>query len=121
MDHVKAGAFDSAIRLLNEQIGAINFQPFKSLFLQLYASSRTSYTAVPNLPSLYGYPQRNFKETIPKNGRPAIGVKLNDLVQKLQVSKQNIFLLKFFIDFILCVMVLVSLKFIKIENLKSLV
>ena len=36
-------------------------------------------------PSLYGYPQSNWKEAGPKNGLPAVGTRLNDLVTALQV------------------------------------
>lgn len=47
-----------------------------------------SYSAFPNLLSLYAFPQRNWKDTVPKNGLPAIGLKLNDLVQLLQICYQ---------------------------------
>ncbi|EDW31170.1 GL20730 [Drosophila persimilis] len=88
LDHVKAGAFESAFRLLNDQLGVVNFKPFKTLFLQNYACSRTSYTANPNLQSLSGYPLRNFSETNAKLQRPAMGIKLNDLVSRLQAGYQ---------------------------------
>ncbi|CAD7077616.1 unnamed protein product [Hermetia illucens] len=87
-DHIKAGSFETAFKLLNEQIGVVNFKPYKALFMTLYTGSRTSFTALPNLPPLHGYPQRNHKETNPKNARPAVGIKLNDLVQRLQVCYQ---------------------------------
>ena len=29
VDHATAGAFESAFRILNDQIGVVNFQPFK--------------------------------------------------------------------------------------------
>ena len=37
---------------------------------------------------MYGYPQSNWKEAGPKNGLPAVGLKLNDLVQRLQTCYQ---------------------------------
>ena len=40
------------------------------------------------LPSLFGYPQSNWKDCGPRNGLPAIGLKLNDLVQRLQACYQ---------------------------------
>ncbi|XP_026472651.1 coatomer subunit alpha [Ctenocephalides felis] len=88
VDHVLAGSFESAFKLLNEQIGVVNFEPLKSLFLSTYSRSRMSYSAFPNLLSLYAFPQRNWKDTVPKNGLPAIGLKLNDLVQLLQICYQ---------------------------------
>lgn len=90
-DHIKAGSFETAFKLLNEQIGVVNFKPYKALFMTLYTGSRTSFTALPNLPPLHGYPQRNHKETNPKNARPAVGIKLNDLVQRLQVKFSTYF------------------------------
>ena len=35
-----------------------------------------------------GYPQSNWKDAGPKNGLPAVGLKLNDLVQRLQSCYQ---------------------------------
>lgn len=55
----------------------------------LFAGSRTSYTALPNLTSLFAHPHRNWKDTGNKiTGKPTIGLKLNDLVQRLQVCYQ---------------------------------
>ncbi|XP_055373966.1 coatomer subunit alpha [Condylostylus longicornis] len=88
IDHIKGGSFESAFRLLNEQIGAVNFQPFKSIFLQIFAASKTKFPGLPNMTSLNAYPLRNCKETNMSNSRPALSVKLNDLVQRLQVCYQ---------------------------------
>ena len=75
-------------RLLHDQTGVVDFAPFRSLFMAHFARSRTSYEAMPaGAPSLYGYPQSNWKEAGPKNGLPAVGARLNDLVGALQVIK----------------------------------
>lgn len=84
-DHVAAGSYESAARLLHDQLGVVNFKPFESLFIGLYSSSRTVSTWQANIPPSFSYPLRNWKET--KNGLPATAVKLNDLVNKLQVSE----------------------------------
>ena len=84
MDHIVAGSFESACRLLHDQVGVVNFEPYKQHFMTNYARSRTSFTALPLLPSLTGYPQSNWKEAGPKNGLPAVGLKLHELVQRLQ-------------------------------------
>ena len=84
MDHIVAGSFESACRLLHDQVGVVNFEPYKQHFMTNYARSRTSFPALPLLPSLTGYPQSNWKEAGPKNGLPAVGLKLNELVQRLQ-------------------------------------
>lgn len=87
VDHVLAGSFESAFRLLHDQVGVVNFNPYRQVFLATFARSRTAYTAMPTLPSLFGHPLRNLKEG-PKNNVPAIGLKLADLVQRLQTCYQ---------------------------------
>eukprot|EP00794_Sanderia_malayensis_P012655 gene12655-13955_t len=88
VDHVVAGSFDTAARLLHEQLGVVDFAPYKQLFLASYARSRTALPGLPSTPDLFGYPHRNWKEAGAKHGLPAVGVKLNDLVQRLQVAYQ---------------------------------
>lgn len=91
VDHATAGAFESAFRILNDQIGVVNFQPFKPLFMAAYARARTMYAAMPLLSSLYAYPQRNWKEAASSAkiaGLPSLGVRLADLAQRLQICYQ---------------------------------
>ncbi|KYM93922.1 Coatomer subunit alpha [Cyphomyrmex costatus] len=93
VDHILAGSFESAFRLLNNQVGVVEFGPYQSLFLNTYSRSRTSYACLPSMPSLYGYPQRNlkdtnWKETASKTDLPAVGLHLTELVQRLQVCYQ---------------------------------
>lgn len=88
MDHIVAGQFESACRILHDQASIVNFEPYRQHFMTNYARSRTSYVGIPNLPSLIGYPQSNWKDAGPKNGVPAVGLKLNDLVQRLQSCYQ---------------------------------
>lgn len=88
MDHIVAGSFESACRLLHDQVGVVNFEPYRNHFMTNYARSKTSFTALPLVPSLTGYPQSNWKEAGPKQGLPAVGLKLNDLVQRLQSCYQ---------------------------------
>lgn len=85
-DHVVAGSFETAARLLHDQVGVVNFKPYEALFTQLYSSSRTVSTWQGNLLPTFSYPLRNWKESGPKGGLPSEGVKLNDLVSKLQVN-----------------------------------
>lgn len=83
VDHILAGSFESAARLLQDQIGVVELAPFKPLFLSTYSRSRGTFTALPNVPSLYLYPLRNWKD--PKTPLPALAIKLNDLIERLQV------------------------------------
>jgi coatomer subunit alpha len=86
VDHILAGSFETAMRLLNDQVGIVDFTEYKTIFLQTYARSRTTFSALPSLTSLYAYPSRNPNNQNPKNVLPAIGLKLNDLIQRLQKS-----------------------------------
>lgn len=88
VDHILAGSFETACRLLNDQVGVVEFEPLQNLFMSTFSRSRTSYACLPSVPSLYGYPQRNWKEAGPKTGLPASGVRLSDLVQRLQTCYQ---------------------------------
>jgi len=83
-----AGTFESACRLLHDQVGVVNFEKYKHIFMTNFIRSGTSFTALPMLPSLTGYPQSNWKDAGPKQGLPAVGLKLNDLVQRLQSCYQ---------------------------------
>lgn len=84
VDHILAGSFETAMRLLHDQVGIVDFAEYKNLFIQVYARSRTSFTALPSLTPLYAYPCRNPNQQNPKNILPAIGLRLNDLIQRLQ-------------------------------------
>ena len=84
VDHIVAGSFDTAFKLLHDQLGVVDFAPFKNHFMTQYARSKGSLPALPMLPSLPVYFHRNWKESGPKNGLPAKAIKLEDLVSELQ-------------------------------------
>jgi len=50
-DHVAAGSFETAFKLLNKQIGAVHFEPLKNIFLQLAGSTSSNLPSLANLPS----------------------------------------------------------------------
>ncbi|KAJ7089174.1 coatomer WD associated region-domain-containing protein [Mycena belliarum] len=62
-DHVAAGSFETAMQLLNRQLGIINFVELKPLFLSIYRSSHTYLTPVASLPPLQLHIRRNPAET----------------------------------------------------------
>uniref|UniRef100_A0A2M3YZ37 Coatomer subunit alpha n=1 Tax=Anopheles braziliensis TaxID=58242 RepID=A0A2M3YZ37_9DIPT len=88
VDHVRAGALDSACRLLHEQAGIVSFEPYQELFLESCIAARTSYKCHPHVPSLTGHPNRNWKEPNPKSCHPTLALKLINLVQNLQSCYQ---------------------------------
>ena len=86
VDHVLAGSFETAMRLLHDQVGVVKFDEYKTIFMQVYARSRTCFITLPNLVPIFSYPLRNFKEQPQSKALPAIGLKLNDLIQRLQTA-----------------------------------
>mmetsp|Transcript_28725 Transcript_28725/g.31900 ORF Transcript_28725/g.31900 Transcript_28725/m.31900 type:complete len:553 (+) Transcript_28725:3-1661(+) len=59
-DHVAAGQFESAMKLLNSQIGIVNFAPMKGHFMSLYSSSNVQHWGLPSLKPFTTYLQREF-------------------------------------------------------------
>ena len=62
-DHAAAGSFESAMQLLNRQVGAVNFAPLKPRFLEIYQATKTYLPATPGLPPLLNYIRRTVDET----------------------------------------------------------
>lgn len=83
-DHVSAGSFETACRLLHDQLAVVNFTEYKAIFMQVYSGSRTSFVGLPSLPPIAGYPHRNWRDAGSKNGLPNCSVKLDNLVGRLQ-------------------------------------
>ncbi|XP_037070234.1 coatomer subunit alpha-like [Pollicipes pollicipes] len=88
VDHVLAGSFESAFRLLHDQLGVVAFAPYRQLFLQAFSQARTCFPAAASSPPLFGHPHRNWKEAGMKAGMPAVGIRLTDLVNRLQTCYQ---------------------------------
>jgi len=84
VDHILAGSFDTAFRLLHDQVGVVDFKVYKKLFLQTYATSRTCYSALPGLPPMFAYPKRNWRDAGNKSGLPHIGLTLATVAKRLQ-------------------------------------
>jgi len=71
-DHAAAGSFETAMQLLNRQVGAVNFKPLQWRFEELYRASRTFLPANPDLPPLVNYVRRTAKETDMRRVLPLI-------------------------------------------------
>ncbi|KAH0489134.1 hypothetical protein TgHK011_009578 [Trichoderma gracile] len=94
VDHVAGGSFESAMQLLNRQVGAVEFSPLKPRFLEVYRSSKTFLPALANLPPLVNYVRRTIDETDLRKVLPIIPRDLehlasNDLQKGYDSMKAN--------------------------------
>lgn len=69
-DHVAAGSFETAMQLLNRQVGAVNFEPLKPIFLQIYSATKLYLPANASLPPLAIHLRRNPEEADPRSVLP---------------------------------------------------
>ncbi|BGP32055.1 hypothetical protein JCM10296v2_003834 [Rhodotorula toruloides] len=80
-DHVAAGSFETAMGLLNRQVGIIHFAPLKPLFLSVYRSSRLYLPAAPSLPPLEIPLRRNADRNEPRSVLPVATLSLQSITQ----------------------------------------
>lgn len=78
-DHAAAGSFETAMQLLNRQVGAVNFAPLKPRFLEIYQASKTYLPATAGLPPLVNYVRRTIEETDLRKVLPIIPKDLESL------------------------------------------
>ncbi|GAA6021068.1 hypothetical protein JCM11491_004403 [Sporobolomyces phaffii] len=78
-DHVAAGSFETAMALLNRQVGVVDFAPLKPLFLSVYRSSRLWLPAAPSLPPLEVPLRRNIDSAEPRNVLPVVTLSLQSI------------------------------------------
>ncbi|XP_047035926.1 coatomer subunit alpha isoform X4 [Helicoverpa zea] len=87
-DHIATGQFEIALRLLNEQVGIVNFEPYLETFVSMFGRARLTFGALASLPPLSAHLHRNWKEASGKDLLPVVTTKLNDLVTQLQQCYQ---------------------------------
>jgi coatomer protein complex subunit alpha (xenin) len=85
-DHVAAGSFETAMQLLNRQIGIVNFAPLRAHFLSVYGGAHGALPTLPSLPSLDVGLTRNPVDAAPPGAAslPASVVSLTILVERLK-------------------------------------
>jgi coatomer subunit alpha len=71
-DHAAGGSFDTAMNLLNRQIGAVNFQPLEERFMEIYQATRTFLPANSGMSPLVNYVRRTLTETDSRKVLPLI-------------------------------------------------
>ena len=94
-DHVAAGSFDSAMQLLNRQVGAVDFEPLKPRFMEIYQATRTYLPASAGLPPLVNYVRRTLEATDSRKVLPIIPrdleyITTNDLQAAFATMKNNV-------------------------------
>ncbi|CAG8636627.1 6826_t:CDS:10, partial [Racocetra fulgida] len=79
-NHVAAGSFETAMQLLNRQVGAVNFEPLKSHFLKTFQATRTYLSCNVSLPPLVNYVRRNPEETETRRVLPILAYNFQNIV-----------------------------------------
>ncbi|KAI8814129.1 coatomer WD associated region-domain-containing protein [Cladochytrium replicatum] len=83
VDHIAAGSFDTALQLLNRQVGAVNFAELKPLFMSIWLSSRSYVQCSLGTPPLPIPLLRSWSEDAEKR-LPYSPITLPSLVSLLQ-------------------------------------
>lgn len=83
VDHVAAGSYDTAMQLLNRQIGAVNFAPLKSTFISIFQAAHTYLSAIPSAPSL-SFNIHRTNEDDPRRFLPVVTYNMQSVISKLQ-------------------------------------
>ncbi|WCJ40918.1 Coatomer alpha subunit [Euphorbia peplus] len=87
-EHAAGGNFDTAMRLLNRQLGIRNFGPLRSMFLDLHAGSHTYLRAASSTPVISLAIERGWSESASPNvrGPPALVFNFSQLEEKLKAG-----------------------------------
>jgi len=83
-DHIAAGSFESAMQLLNQQMGAVHFEPLKDHFMKLYSASRVSLAGVVGTPNMVAGLYRNALDARREDSLPVTLLDLSNLITKLK-------------------------------------
>ncbi|CAK9148235.1 unnamed protein product [Ilex paraguariensis] len=87
-EHAAAGNFDTAMRLLNRQLGIRNFTPLKQLFIDLHMGSNTYLRAICSAPVVSMAIERGWSESSSPNVRwlPTLVFNFSQLEEKLKAG-----------------------------------
>lgn len=90
-EHAAAGNFDTAMRLLNRQLGIKNFDPLKPMFLDLHTGSHTYLRAFSSAPVISLAVERGWSESASPNvrGPPALVFTFPQLEEKLKMGYRS--------------------------------
>ncbi|KAK8940511.1 Coatomer subunit alpha-3 [Platanthera zijinensis] len=87
-EYAAAGNFDTAMRLLNRQLGIINFAPLKQMFMESYIGSHTHLPAFIAAPVISVAIEKGWSESSSPNVRspPSLVFKFAQLDEKLKAA-----------------------------------
>ncbi|KAG1362151.1 coatomer subunit alpha-1 [Cocos nucifera] len=87
-EHVAAGNFDTAVRLLSRQLGIKNFAPLKPLFVDIYEGSHTYLRAFATASVISIAVEKGWTESASPNvrGPPALAFKFSQMDEKLKAA-----------------------------------
>ncbi|KAJ1649424.1 hypothetical protein IWQ61_009489, partial [Dispira simplex] len=84
VDHIAAGSFRTAMQLLKQQAGVVNFAPLKTHFMTIYQTTQTYVAADGCTPALYFGVRRTLDETQPHKLLPAIAYNFHSATAQIQ-------------------------------------
>ncbi|XP_030549540.1 coatomer subunit alpha-2-like [Rhodamnia argentea] len=87
-EHAAAGNFETAMRLLNRQLGIRNFATLRSMFLDLHSSSHAYLRAFSSAPVISLAVERGWSESATPNvrGPPAVIFSFSQMEEKLRAG-----------------------------------
>lgn len=80
------GSYAQAMRLLNQQVGVVDFKPYAPIFHALYAASRMVLPGPAHSPTLRVYAHRTRGPLA--GALPAVPLRLEHLISRLQTAYQ---------------------------------
>ncbi|OAD77428.1 hypothetical protein PHYBLDRAFT_176941 [Phycomyces blakesleeanus NRRL 1555(-)] len=80
VDHIAAGSFETAMQILNRQVGIVQFEPLKPYFLSIFQASRVYVASTASNPTLTFSLRRNPEESTQRNSLPAVVYNFQNIV-----------------------------------------
>uniref|UniRef100_M4B2G5 Coatomer subunit alpha n=1 Tax=Hyaloperonospora arabidopsidis (strain Emoy2) TaxID=559515 RepID=M4B2G5_HYAAE len=109
-DHAAAGSFQTAMQLLHRQIGVINFEPLKPVFLQVFSGGSVCLPTQGNCPSLQAWLQRNDAS------QSAVVISFAVLVEELKQAYRSFTSAKFDDVKTHCQTILYAIPFLAVDS-----
>jgi len=88
-DHIAAGSFDTAMKLLNRKFKIVHFDGLREMFMNIYRSSNSVFIGHPSTNPLPFHLNRNWKERGSRH-LPIITLTLTDQIENLKNAYKNV-------------------------------